>query len=219
MGEGFLDDYAMLGLAFLALSEATDQPVWVSRAQALASAIMARFTKTDGLLVTSTADANLILPAIDLDDHDTPSGTSAAYALLAQLGKTDAHFAEAATKILALMANKIQSEPAAWASFTTNAALYRSPVDANSQAASLDSAAHVKASARGASLDGHDEIVVTLTVEPTYHVNANPASADYLMATVVTIPNAPGANITYPAGQLFKPKFSPEGISVYDQLE
>ena len=28
--------------------------------------------------------------------------------------------------------------------------------------------------------------------------------------------NAPDANITYPAGQLFKPKFSPEGISVYE---
>ena len=88
-GEGFLDDYAMLGLAFLALGEATGDPIWVSRAQAFGSAIMARFIKPDGLVVTSMTDANLVLPAIDLDDHDTPSGTSAAYALLAQLGKTN----------------------------------------------------------------------------------------------------------------------------------
>ena len=218
-GEGFLDDYAMLGLAFLALGEATGDPIWVTRAQALGSAIMARFIKPDGLVVTSMTDANLVLPAVDLDDHDTPSGTSAAYALLAQLGKTNPRRnSEAATEILARMADKIQSEPAAWASFTAYAALYGSSVDANSQAASLDSAAHVKAAAKGVSHGDHDEILVTLTIDPSYHLNANPASADYLMPTVVTVPSAPDAKITYPAGQVFKPKFSPEGIFVYEGL-
>ena len=214
-GEGFLDDYAMLGLGFLAVGEATGEPLWVSRAQALASAIMARFIKTDGLLVTSTADANLVLPAIDLDDHDTPSGTSAAYALLAQLGKTEPRYAEAATKMLARMADKIHSAPAAWASLTAYAALYGRSVEAKPEG-TLDSAAHVKAAAQGASHADHDEILVTLTIDPSYHVNANPASADYLMPTVVTVPGAPDAKITYPAGQVFKPKFSPEGISVYE---
>ena len=47
-------------------------------------------------------------------------------------------------------------------------------------------------------------------------MNANPASADYLVPTVVTIPDVPGAKIAYPPGQIFKPKFSPEGISVYE---
>ena len=98
----------MLGLAFLALGEATGDPIWVTRAQALGSAIMARFIKPDGLVVTSMTDANLVLPAIDLDDHDTPSGTSAAYALLAQLGKTNPRrYSAAATEILARMADKI----------------------------------------------------------------------------------------------------------------
>jgi hypothetical protein len=80
----------------------------------------------------------------------------------------------------------------------------------------LDSAAHVKATAHGVSLADHDEIVVTLTIEPAYHVNANPASADYLIPTAVTIPGAPGASVAYPPGHIFKPKFSPEGISVYE---
>jgi hypothetical protein len=152
--------------------------------------------------------------AIDLDDHEMPSGTSAAYALLAQLGKTDARYADAATKMLARMADKIESAPAAWASLTAYAAVYGQPVEA--KAAVLDSAAHVKAAAKGASLADHDEILVTLAIDPGYHVNANPASIDYLIPTVVTIPSAPDAKITYPAGQIFKPKFSPEGISVYE---
>jgi uncharacterized protein len=155
----------------------------------------------------------MVTPVIDFDDHDRPSGTSAAYALLAQLGKTDARFADAATKILARMAAKIQAAPAAWASLTAYAAIYRQPVEA--KAAVLDSAAHVKAAAKGVSLADHDEILVTLTIDPGYHVNANPASIDYLIPTVVTIPSVPEAKITYPRGQVFKPKFSPEGIAVY----
>ena len=47
-------------------------------------------------------------------------------------------------------------------------------------------------------------------------MNANPASIDYLIPTAVTIPSAPDAKISYPVGQVFKPKFSPEGISVYE---
>jgi uncharacterized protein YyaL (SSP411 family) len=215
VGEGFLNDYAMLGLGFLALGEATGEPVWFSRAQALASAIMARFIKPDGLVVTSAADAHLRLPVIDFEDHEMPSGTSAAYALLAQLGRTDAHYAEAATKILARMAARVQSDPAAWASFTAYAALFGQSGEAKPEAA-VDSAAHVKATARGASHADHDEILVTLSIDPSYHVNANPASADYLIPTMVTVPGAPDAKITYPAGRVFKPKFSPEAISVYD---
>jgi uncharacterized protein len=88
-------------------------------------------------------------------------------------------------------------------------------VEAKTEAA-LDSAAHVKAAAQGAAHADHDEILVTLTIDPGYHLNANPASIDYLIPTVVTVPSAPDAKITYPAGQVFKPKFSPEGISVYE---
>jgi len=214
-GDGFLDDYAMPGLGFLALNEATGDSVWVSRAQTLASALVTRFMKPDGLLVTSTADTNLILPAIDLDDHAMPSGTSAAYALLMQLGKKDPRYADAATKILARMADKIMLAPGNWASLTAYAALYGHSAEAKPEAG-LDSTAHVKATAKGASLGDHDEILITLTIDPGYHVTANPASLDYLIPTVLTVPGAPEARVTYPAGQIFRPKFSPEGISVYE---
>jgi hypothetical protein len=215
VGQGFLDDYAMLGLGFLSLGEATGEPVWLSRAQALASAFMARFIKPDGLVVTSSADPNLMLSAIDLNDHEMPSGTSAAYALLVQLGRRDPRFAEAATKVLARVADKIQSDPAAWASLTAYAALYGESAEAKPEGA-LNSADYVKATARGASHADHDEILVTLSIDASYHVNANPASADYLIPTVVTVPSIPDAKITYPVGQVFKPRFSPEEISVYE---
>jgi uncharacterized protein YyaL (SSP411 family) len=215
-GEGFLDDYALLGLGYLALSEATGESVWARRAEALGAAIITRFVKPDGFVLTSTADTDLLLPAIDLDDHEMPSGTSAAYALLAQLGRTQERLAEAATKLLARTAEKIELAPAAWASLAAAAALYAWPLEATAGAA-LDSAAHVKATAHGASLADHDEVIVTLTIDPGYHINANPASADYLIPTAVTIADVSNDRIAYPPGQIFKPKFTPEGISVYER--
>ena len=96
--------------------------------------------KPEGLLVTSTSDANLIGAAVDLDDHEMPSGTSAAYALLAQLGNADPHYAEAATKILARMADQIAAAPVNWASLTAYAALHGPSAGTNSKGV-LDSAA------------------------------------------------------------------------------
>jgi uncharacterized protein YyaL (SSP411 family) len=215
-GDGFLDDYAMLGLGYLALAEATGEPVWRLRALALASALVDRFVGPDGLVVNSLADANAGLPllTIDLYDDEAASPTSAAYALLTQLGKTEPQHARTALKILARMADKVAAAPAGWASFTAYAALSGQTAEVNSVA--LDSAAHVRAAARGASHPDRDEITVTLVIDPGYHVNANPASADYLIPTVVIVPGAPDAEMSYPAGLAFKPRFSPEGISVYE---
>jgi hypothetical protein len=156
----------------------------------------------------------LIGAAVDLDDHEMPSGTSAAYALLAQLGNADPHYAEAATKILARMSDQIAAAPVNWASLTAYAALHGPSTGTNPKGV-LDSAAHVKATAKGASLGDYDEILVTLTIEPGCHVNTNPATSDYLIPTAVTLPGVPNAKVNYPAGQVLKPKFLPEGIMVY----
>ncbi len=216
-GEGFLDDYALLGLGFLDLGEASGEAVWRERAAALGQALMDRFVKPDGLVLTSTAGATLIVPPIDLQDGgDIPSGTSAAYALLARLGSGDSRAADAAMKILARMAVKIDAAPSAWPSFAASAALYAAPAGATAPDRRLDSAAHVEVTARGACDGGRDEIVVTIMIAPGYHVNANPASEEYLIPTKVSIPGVPGAKVIYPPGQTFKPKFLPEGIEVYE---
>jgi hypothetical protein len=185
------------------------------RADKLGDAIMTRFVKPDGAVVMSEGDPTAIVPAIDLGDNDTPSGTSAAYALLARLSRTEPRYAEAATPILAWVAPKLEAAPTSWASFVASAAKLGAPSQGAAQPASLDSASHVRASARVEARPDHDEIAITLTVDPGYHVNANPASLDYLIPTTVRLAGAPNAKITYPPGQIFKPKFLPEGLSVY----
>jgi uncharacterized protein len=213
-GEGFLDDYALLALGFLALTDASGEAIWSTRAGVLADAIVKRFVKADGAVITTAPDTTLIVPAVDLQDHDTPSGTSSAYALLARLGKTEPRYADLAMKILTRAARKIEASPQSWASLTASAAQFATSVQ--TAAAPLDSAAHVKATARGQSSGDHDAVVVTIAIDSGYHVNANPASLDYLIPTKVSISGVPDAKISYPAGQLFTPKFLPEGILVYE---
>jgi uncharacterized protein YyaL (SSP411 family) len=214
-GNGFLDDYALLGLGLLALGEATGERVWGERAEALAAVIMTHFVKEDGVVLTAATDPTLTVPAIDLQDQDTPSGTSAGYALLAHLGRTNSRYAEAATKIMAWMAPKLEASPASWVSLLASAAEL-STTAKTAQVPLLDSAAHVKATAHSESDADRNRIVITLSIDPGYHVNANPASLDYLIPTTVRVPGADQAKITYPAGKVFKPKFLAEGLSVYE---
>lgn len=148
MGEWFLDDYAMLGLGFIALSEATGEPVWQARAQALASAITARFIKADGLIVNSAADVNLNVPAIDLDDHEMPSATSAAYAFLVQIGQGGRAFCRGGDQDAGTHRRQDSVCACCLASLTAYAALYGRLAEARPEAP-LDSAAHVKATAHG----------------------------------------------------------------------
>jgi uncharacterized protein YyaL (SSP411 family) len=213
-GEGFLDDYAQLALGYMALSESSGEPIWLKRASALAGAMVERFARADGALVTTVADATLIVPAVDLQDHDAPSGTSAAYALLAGLGATEPRYAELAAKILGRTASKIEASPQSWASFTASAARFATAVRA--APVLLDSAAHVKAMARGQYGSDYDEIVVTIAVDAGYHVNANPASLDYLIPTTVSLAGMNDAKVMYPAGHAFNPKFLADGILVYE---
>ena len=59
------------------------------------------------------------------------------------------------------------------------------------------------------------EALVRLQITDGYHVNANPASFDYLIPTTLRLPGLPGARMQYPSGALLKAKFAPEGIRVY----
>jgi hypothetical protein len=53
-------------------------------------------------------------------------------------------------------------------------------------------------------------------IDVGYHINANPASLDYLIPTTVRVPGAAQAKTSYPQGTVFQPKFLSEGLSVYE---
>ena len=212
--EAYLDDFALLGLGFLALADATKEPAWRSRAEALADAMLARFGRRDGSLASST-DTSLVLAGDDEGDNVTPAGSSAALALLDRLSVSSLRYREAAARLLRANAARVGAGPEHW-SYLVSVASRISPNATGATLASLDTAAHAKASGTLQQNGEFDELVVTLTIDKGYHVNANPASLENLIPTTLELSDVSDARIRYPKPVEFKPAFAAQPISVYE---
>ena len=69
----------------------------------------------------------------------------------------------------------------------------------------------------GADIDADDnETVVTVVIDPGYHINANPASLEYLIPTTLNVTNKKPLRVIYPRGIRFKPKFADQALDVYE---
>ncbi len=64
-----------------------------------------------------------------------------------------------------------------------------------------------------------NQVVVTLTVDPGYHINANPASYENLIPTTLTFSGPKVERVIYPKPVRFKAKFVDEAIDVYQGTE
>jgi len=227
-GPGFLSDYALLGEAFLGLYRETGKAAWLRRARLVARSMQRRFTLADGALSTTWERKGL--PSFSPIDGDAekPSGRSAAIGLLLGLSAETGtpEFSLAALRALRPLGAHIEASPLAWPGLLERlerpglrAALEtaikkEAKTEYNKKA--TDSAAHVKADARWYASARGPELVVSVNIEPGYHLNANPASAPYLVPTELIINGRPGARITYPPPVSFRPEFSKESIHVYD---
>jgi len=62
---------------------------------------------------------------------------------------------------------------------------------------------------------GSDMLLVTLRVDPGYHINANPATTDNLIATSVAFSGVAPEKIAYPPPSPFKTRFADDVLDVY----
>jgi uncharacterized protein YyaL (SSP411 family) len=115
---GFLEDYAALGLAALALYELTFDNVWLARAHSLADATVRWFWDDDtgAFFDTASDHETLVTRPRDITDNATPSGTSLAAELLARLADLlhDESMRRRATYVLETMAEPMARHPAAF---------------------------------------------------------------------------------------------------------
>ncbi len=227
---GYVADYAMLGDGFAALFDVTKKPVWRDRAAALADSLLSRFAHPDGALSASPDEKNLLIPIADGEDSDVPSGTSVALDLLLRLAKAtgESRYETAAGRLLRHLSGQIEARPNVWpaAIVAVNrnplknaelAAAAAPPSDAAGKVSHMpETADHVHAAAMlKADADG-EEIVVTLRVDDGYHINANPASLDYLIPTSLAFDRLKPSKVEYPKAVRFKSAFAPDGLDVYE---
>ncbi|MDP1605673.1 MAG: DUF255 domain-containing protein [Rhodocyclaceae bacterium] len=200
-GDGFLEDYALFGLGLLAVGQR-------ERAIVLADAMLARFGRTDGGLAETVHAAELFAPAPESGDGPYPAGTSAAYRLLDRLAQDAPRLRARADKLLASIAPLVASAPDRWpallASLPDKAAL---PV----ADPSAGSAGVVMATARWQG----GRLVVTLDIAQGWHVNANPASFDYLIPTLLEFSGAAPLTVHYPKAVRFRAAFAKTELNVY----
>lgn len=227
-GAGFLDDYALLGQAFLTLHRQTGDTAWLVRARRIADAMLKRFSRSDGRFVETSDQTDLLLAPPAEGDPVQPSGQSSAIVLLLELSVAtgEQRYAAAARRELESLSAQIAADPFNWGALLGPlnqpqllAALEKAPAAKAASATSPglpDSADHVRAQAHLVPAGTGTDLIVSIEIEPGYHINANPASDPNLIPTQFMLPGHPELKVDYPAGQVFKAPFAPQGIMVYE---
>ena len=219
----YLDDYALLGLAMVSVHRHSQQRQWLDRALLLADRILAGFTREHGRLAPSASSMSLPIEALDTGEDIQPSGTSAAVVLLLQLGQITgkAKYADAGRNALAAVSARVARSPTAWPSLI--AALPDGLSDQPVQVAARGrpptigkSADVVKVSAAIRDRAERRTLSVVVEIADGYHVNANPASLDYLIPTVVALEGQPNSKLHYPKPHSFQPTFVDQKLNVYE---
>ena len=98
----------------------------------------------------------------------------------------------------------------------------RSPSEARPVGENVRTSADVvKVGGSGVDLSsgGSAELAILISIEPGYHVNANPATFDYLIATELTFDRSEGITFgkpIYPAAEKKKFQFAEQPLAVYE---
>jgi len=151
-------------------------------------------------------------------DNIYPSGSSAAVDLLLRLERSTGttRYFDAARRVVDRLGHRLEDTPESWPALLL--ALDENDFAPSTRPANgpLATQAVVRVSAVVKTGTDRDEVVVTLQIEDGYHVNANPASYDYLIATSVAFDGLTPTLLRYPEATLFKPSFAPAGLKVYE---
>jgi uncharacterized protein YyaL (SSP411 family) len=234
--EGVLDDYAFLADGLLALHEATGDARWLAPARRLADVMLARFEdRSGGGFFLTPEESTLLARPKPFEDNAEPSGNGVALRVLRTLGSKlgSERYAQAAAGIEssagALLERAPYALPAMVAALVStpapeSSAFSKAPAEPRADGGSGESEVfrlprsedHVRA--RLARMPDTDPpaLAVHLRIDEGWHVNANPASLPFLVATAVEgVGGSDPVAIRYPKGRSFRPAFADEPIEVY----
>ena len=184
-------------------------------------------SRPDGVLITSWDSIDLVVAPPEQGDSTKPSGQSSAIALLMDLSVSadEQKYATAAYRAILPLYARVNANPAGWGTLLTGTSsaeglkalqLAAKADPASYRPASLDSAAYVHARAYQVELQEASELTLTVKIDPGYHINANPASETFLIATELIVAGQADIEVEYPQSQSFKAEFAPQGIAVYE---
>jgi uncharacterized protein YyaL (SSP411 family) len=228
--DAYLDDYAATALAMLELERATGEKRWRVHAAALADAMIEKLwdPAAGAFYYVAPSATHLFARAKDLYDDAIPSGNSLAVRALIELVRAgEPRYLPYAASTLRAYASVFKQAPRALPYMLAGLQDYRSyglaeNVPPPSLARLPDTADLVKVRARleGAGLapGRQAQLVVELQIAEGWHVNANPASLDFLIPTSIEV-SMQGAQLAhsarYPDGKQIDARLGSGRIAVY----
>ncbi len=198
--DAVLEDYAWLGLAFVALSDATGDPVWLDRAGQLAAAIETHFADGTGRYKMAMADGPLG-PIYMGSDGATPAGESSALELFARLyQRTQSLDAEGlAYGLKGALAGALSHQPILRTDALTAIRILENGETGQRRVLSGVVRAHLHRNR------------LTLDIADGWHVNAHDPGQDWLIGVALD-----GASATWPEGRAVTLGFSDQALNVYE---
>ncbi len=228
-GEAFLSDHAAAGRLMLALYGSSHDIRWLFRAQRLAATIERDYLDESGRLHERPPKSGGGLPLSPplVGDDASPSGHSQAVVFLLDLAAVleDSAREARAVRALAGFAAEVDAAPADWGFLVGALARPSRAAVVTREAARLVEAAeaaggpgetrdHVEVEAR--LIEGGAAILVRLEIDDGFHINANPASEDFLVPTRITALDGEIGPIDYPPGKPFRAEFARSAIDVFE---
>jgi uncharacterized protein YyaL (SSP411 family) len=220
--DAFLDDYAFLAQALLALWQSTGQDRWRETAREITQQMRTRFaddaSTSGGFYFTDASAQDLIVRQMVGTDSPLPAGNAVAAMVLLELGDADA-----ARTTLATFADPMNSQGESMSAMVEAAHLYLRQYPPFTVSQSTEptndrppepqdiAAGIVKVAPAWVS---ETQLNLHLDVLDGFHINAH-AAAPGLIPTDVQIAEAPVQRIDYPPGETQSFAFSDQPIKVY----
>ncbi len=212
----FVDDYAFLIRGLLALAEATADEAWLGHAARLADEAERRLGDERGGYYQAAERPDLLVRSKVATDGATPSGNAVMLLNLLELSERTGRraYRERAERGLRAFAPDLELYGAgapvlAMAVLRAGAAPAADGLPSPAEEARRRVAASARFTAGGAPWRPFE---VRLEIAPGWHVNANPASSEFLIPTEVA---GQVRSVRYPPGELVRLAFADDELAVY----
>jgi len=206
--DAFLDDYAFLTGGLLTLFRVTGEARWLDHAEKLAGEMELRLRDPAGGYFQSTADPLSLFQSKGAMDGAIPSGNGAAVEILLNLSELTGKptYAARAEAAMRAFASEYVQYPSATKTLAVAIARYHREREPDSPMTLAESLVDATLTKEG------DRFRVELRIEDGWHVNANPASSEFLIPTEV---GGDVDDVRYPEGERLSFSFTDDAIAVY----
>jgi len=213
----FLDDYAFLVHGLLALYESEGELRWLTEAKRLMTEAEKRLAAPGGGYFITAPDPNLLVRPVSGWDDSVPSGNGVMVLNLIRLAEATGNpaYRLRAVRVLNSFANEMERVPTATATLALGALESIASTTGGIDAIERLAREVVTARIDYDSMPGQEswiDFTVELEIRDRWHVNANPASLEFLVPTEIS-----GAvrEVRYPPGRSIAVRFADAELDVY----